>query len=125
MPQERRAVILAFICHFALLGSYYILRPVRDTVATVFGVNHLQDLFTATFIGAILGSALYAALASRLKLTGLLPGVFWFWLLNIVLFEGLFHLWPESRAVAAAYYVWFSVVNLFMISVFWSKGECP
>ena len=27
---------------------------------------------------------------------------------------------PESRAVGGSYYVWFSVANLFMISVFWS-----
>ena len=35
----RRAVALAFACNFLLLGSYYILRPVRDTVATIFGVD--------------------------------------------------------------------------------------
>ena len=36
-PQERRAVMLAFLCSSVLMGSYYILRPVRDTVATEFG----------------------------------------------------------------------------------------
>ena len=42
---------LAFACNFILMGSYYILRPLRDTVATVVGVDHLQTLFTGTFIG--------------------------------------------------------------------------
>src|SRR5476649_91019 len=119
-PHERRAVALAFLCNFLLLGSYYILRPVRDTVATLFGVDQLQNLFTATFVGTLIASPIYAALASRLKLTRLLPGVFWFWLLNIALFEVLFRLAPQNRWIGAAYYVWFSVVNLFMISVFWS-----
>jgi AAA family ATP:ADP antiporter len=119
-PHERRAVILAFMCNFVLLGSYYILRPVRDTVATVIGVDQLQNLFTATFVGTLVASPVYAMLASRLKLTRLLPGVFWFWLANVLLFQLLFELAPQSLAVAAAYYVWFSVVNLFMISVFWS-----
>jgi AAA family ATP:ADP antiporter len=77
-PQERRAVTLAFICNFVLLGSYYILRPVRDTVATVVGVGRLQLLFTATFVGTLAASPLYAMLASRFKLARLLPGVFWF-----------------------------------------------
>ena len=117
---ERRAVTLAFACNFVLLGSYYILRPLRDTVATIFGVGELQQLFTATFVGTLLGSALFAALASRIRLTRLLPGVFWFWLGNVLLFEALFGLAPENRWLGAAYYVWFSVANLFMISVFWS-----
>jgi AAA family ATP:ADP antiporter len=103
-----------------LLGSYYILKPVRDTVATVFGVDELQNLFTGTFIGTLIASPIYAWLASRVTLKRLLPGVFWFWLLNVLLFQVLLRRAPESRAVAAAYYIWFSVVNLFMISVFWS-----
>jgi ATP:ADP antiporter, AAA family len=119
-PQERRAVLLAFMCNFVLLGSYYILRPVRDTMATVIGVGQLQNLFTATFIGTLVASPIYAMLASRLKLTRLLPGVFWFWLFNVLLFQLLFALAPQNVWVAAAYYVWFSVANLFMISLFWS-----
>jgi AAA family ATP:ADP antiporter len=119
-PHERRAVLLAFMCNFVLLGSYYILRPVRDTVATVIGVGQLQNLFTATFIGTLVASPIYAMLAARLRLTRLLPGVFCFWLLNVLLFQLLFALAPHNVWVAAAYYVWFSVANLFMISLFWS-----
>ena len=119
-PNEHRAVVLAFMCNFMLLGSYYILKPLRDTTATVFGSGQLQWLFTATFIGTLIASPVYVLLASRLALKRLLPGVFWFWLLNVLLFEALFRLAPDNRAVAGAYFIWFSVVNLFMISVFWS-----
>lgn len=119
-PHERWAVALAFACNFMLLGSYYILKPVRDTEATVFGVDALPDLFTGTFIGTLIASPLYAWLAQRLTLKRLLPGVFWFWFLNVLLFQFLLQRAPDNRAVAASYYIWFSVVNLFMISVFWS-----
>jgi len=119
-PDERKAVVLASLCSFVLLGSYYILRPLRDTVATVLGVDQLQRLFTATFVGTVLASAIYAALVTRIRLTRLLPGLFWFWLGNVLLFEVLFRLSPENRWLSASYYVWFSVTNLFMISVFWS-----
>jgi AAA family ATP:ADP antiporter len=119
-PQERHAVLLAFTCNFVLLGSYYILRPVRDTVATVIGVGQLQYLFSATFLGTLVASPLYAMLAGRFKLSWLLPGVFWFWLFDVLLFQLLFVLLPGNVWVAAAYYVWFSVANLFMISLFWS-----
>jgi AAA family ATP:ADP antiporter len=120
LPHERRAVTLAFACNFLVLASYYILRPVRDTVATVFGTDQLQLLFTATFIGSVIASPIYAWLATRVRLNRLLPGVFWFWLLNVLLFQVLFKIAPDNRWIGGAYYVWFSVVNLFMISVFWT-----
>jgi AAA family ATP:ADP antiporter len=119
-PQEHRALVLAFACNFTLLASYYILRPLRDTVATVIGANQLQNLFTATFIGTFLASALYSTIASRIRLNRLLPGAFWFWLGSIALFALLFQRAPDNRWLGAAFYVWFSVMNLFMISVFWS-----
>jgi ATP:ADP antiporter, AAA family len=119
-PHERTAVLLAFLCYFVLFASYYILRPVRDTAATVFGVESLDWLFTGTFIGTIVASPLYAWLASRLKLRRFLPAVLWFWLLNLVGFAGYFAVAPESRLLAAIYYWWFSIANLFMISIFWS-----
>jgi AAA family ATP:ADP antiporter len=120
LAHERRAVMLAFACNFLLLASYYILRPVRDTVATVFGADQLQLLFTGTFIGTLIAAPIYAWLSARVRLNRLLPGVFWFWLANVLLFQVLFKLAPENRWIGAAYYVWFSVINLFMISVFWT-----
>ena len=119
-PHERRAVVLAFLCYCTLFGSYYILRPVRDTFATEFGFNDLPLLFTGTFFGSLLASPLYAALAARFAVQRLLPGVFWFWLLNVLAFDALLEVAPHSSLIAGAYYIWFSVFNLFMISVFWS-----
>jgi AAA family ATP:ADP antiporter len=119
LPPERRAVMLAFACNFMVLASYYILRPVRDTIATNYS-DQLQLLFTGTFIGTLIASPIYAWLAARVRLNRLLPGVFWFWLVNVLLFEVLFKLFPDNRWIGGAYYVWFSVVNLFMISVFWT-----
>ena len=112
--------MLAFSCNFMLLGSYYILRPVRDTIATVFGADQLQLLFTGTFIGTLIASPVYAWLTARVRLNRLLPGVFWFWLANVLLFQVLFKMAPGNLWIGGAYYVWFSAVNLFMVSVFWT-----
>ncbi len=117
---ERLAVSLAFLCNLVLFASYYILRPLRDTMATVFGVDQLQNLFTGTFAFTLLCSPLFSAAAARIRLTRFLPGIFWFWLANILLFYALFLWLPHNRWVAAAYFWWFSVVNLFLISVFWT-----
>jgi AAA family ATP:ADP antiporter len=119
-PHERTAVLLAVLCNFMLLGSYYILRPVRDAMATVVGVDQLQNLFTGTLIFTVLCAPLFAWLTGHFKLSRVLPGIFWFWIINILIFYVLFQNSTENRWVAAAYFWWFSVVNLFMISVFWS-----
>jgi ATP:ADP antiporter, AAA family len=119
-PGERTALALSTLCYFVLLGSYYILRPVRDTLATDFGPQQLQLLFTGTFVGCLCASPIYAALASRVPLKRLLPGVFWFWLLDVLVFAALLRADPASRWIAAVYFVWLSVTNMFMLSVFWS-----
>jgi AAA family ATP:ADP antiporter len=119
-PSELRGVMLAFSCNFILLASYYILRPLRDTMATVFGVAQLQDLFTGTFVITLVCAPIFAWSAANIRLTRLLPGVFWFLLLDLLLFYGLFRTIPGDRWTAAAFYLWFSVVNLFLISIFWT-----
>ena len=119
-PHETRAVALAFLFNFVLLGSYYILRPVRDTMATVFGVSQLQTLFTGTFIVVLLAAPLFAWVASKVTLARLLPGVFWFLIACILIFYALFVTMPQSRWVAAAYYWWLSGINLFLITIFWT-----
>ena len=112
--------MLAFLCNFVLLGSYYLLRPVRDAVATVFGVGQLQNLFTGTLLLTLLCSPVFAWLTDTFKLSRVLPGVFWFLILDLLGFCAWFQAAPDSRVLAAAFFWWFSVVNLFMISVFWS-----
>jgi ATP:ADP antiporter, AAA family len=119
-PQETRALTLAFLCNFMLLGSYYILRPLRDTMATVFGVQELQNLFTGTFVVVLLCAPLFAWMTSRFRLTRAIPGVFWFLLSNLFIFYALFKTDPQNRWVAAAYFWWFSAINLILISVFWT-----
>src|SRR5262249_17524233 len=71
---EVRAVTLAFVCNFVLLASYYVLRPVRDAMATVFGVNQLQNLFTGTLILTLICSPAFAWLTDTFKVSEVLVG---------------------------------------------------
>src|SRR4249920_3875388 len=90
-PYERKAALLAFACNFVLLGSYYILRPVRDAMATVFGVEHLQELFTGTLILTLVCAPIFAWLTDTFKLSRVLPGVFWFLIADLLIFYVCFH----------------------------------
>ncbi len=117
---EWPAVLASFAYFFFLLFSYYILRPVRDEMGIRGGVDNLQWLFTATFIAMLLAVPLFSALASYFRRALLLPAVYGFFIACI----GGFWLWLQSDVAmdwaARVFFVWLSVFNLFVVSVFWS-----
>jgi AAA family ATP:ADP antiporter len=121
-PYEIKAVVLGFLYFFFLLGSYYILRPVRDAMGITYGTEHLEDLFTVVFFATFITAPIYAFFANRLKLSTLLPWVYGFFAITIVLFYAMFASTDvaSDRMIAAAFYVWISVFNMFITSVFWS-----
>jgi len=119
-PAEIKAVVLSFIYFFFLMASYFILRPLRDTMGTVYGVAHLQELFTGTFVVSFIVAPVYAGFASRIRLATFLPWVYGFIALSMILFYVLFATVANDRWVAAAFFVWTSTFNLLTISVFWS-----
>ncbi|HEX3755594.1 MAG TPA: MFS transporter [Rhizomicrobium sp.] len=119
-PQEVRAVLIAFTYFFFLMASYFILRPLRDTMGSVYGVKHLQDLFTGTFLLSFIVAPVFAGLASRIRLAVFLPWVYGFIAITMVGFYFAFQANENNRWIAAAFYVWLSTFNLLTISVFWS-----
>jgi ATP:ADP antiporter, AAA family len=120
-PYELKAVILSMLYFFFLFGSYSVVKPVRDAMGTVYGVAHLQELFTATLVASFVFAPLYSGLASRIKLSTFLPWVYGFVAVTILVFYALFESGQyQDRWIAAAFYVWVSTFNMLIISVFWS-----
>ena len=119
-PGELKAVLSSFAYFFFLMASYFILRPLRDTMGTVYGVAHLQELFTGTFLLSLVAAPVFAGFASRVRLATFLPWVYWFIAITMVIFYALFRSVANDRWVAAAFYIWLSTFNLITISVFWS-----
>jgi AAA family ATP:ADP antiporter len=120
---ELRAVILSMLYFFFLFGSYSVIKPVRDAIGTVYGVEHYQELFTATFLASLVFAPLYSGLASRIRLATFLPCVYGFIAASILLFFVLFRGVSDPGQlhwVSAAFYVWVSTFNILIISVFWS-----
>lgn len=118
-PGEPKRVALAFTAFFLILCSYYILRPVRDTMAVQYGAGRLQYLFTATFIFTLLIVPCFGWVVKRLPRAYVLPAVYGFVILNLMAFQAAFAE-GATRATAAAFFVWLSVFNLFVVSLFWS-----
>jgi len=117
---ERSAVAWSFAYFFCLLCGYYILRPLRDEMGIQGGVDALPWVFTAT-LGAMLAAVpLYGWLASRLPRRRLLPAVYLFFVANLLVYFALFRAGVSPQWVARVFFVWVSVYNLFVVSVFWS-----
>jgi len=117
---EWRPVAWSFLYFFCLLGGYYVLRPVRDEMGIQSGLQNLPWLFTATFVAMLLAVPLYGWAATRFARRSLLPVVYGFFIVNLLAFYVAFTGGAPVAVVARVFFVWLSVFNLFVVSVFWS-----
>ena len=118
-PDEMRAMLWAFVYFFCLLSGYYILRPLRDESGIAVGVGNLQWLFTGTFFVMLAVAPLFGALVTRVPRRQFIPWVYHFFAASLVLFFALGHAIPGQPYVAGAFFMWVSVFNLFVVTVFW------
>ena len=119
-PGEERAMMWAFSYFFVLLCSYYILRPMRDEMGIAGGVENLQWLFSGTFVAMLAMVPVFGWLTARYSRAVFLPVVYGFFITNLLLFYILFKSDLTAAWVARAFFIWVSVFNLFVVSVFWS-----
>ena len=119
-PQELKALSWSCVYFFALLCSYYILRPLRDEMGIAGGVKNLQWLFTGTFLAMLAVVPLFGWITSHYPRKRFLPYVYYFFIGNILLFFVLFKSNITHAVVARAFFIWVSVFSLFVVSVFWS-----
>jgi AAA family ATP:ADP antiporter len=120
-PEEARAVGWCWLYIFSVLSSYYILRPIRDQMGVAGGVANLPWLFTGTLGGMVLLNLPFAWLVKKLPRSRFIPLTYRFFALNIVLFAIALHVASAEQAiwVGRIFFIWASVYNLFVVSVFW------
>ncbi|MFC7516412.1 NTP/NDP exchange transporter [Herbaspirillum sp. GCM10030257] len=110
----------AALAFFLLLSSYTMLRPVRDDMAVRFGADRLHWLFTGTFLCTLAVIPLFGAVVHHVRRNAILPVCYGFLIMNLLGFCAAFR--AEGNAwTAAAFFIWLSVFNLFVVSLFWSN----
>jgi AAA family ATP:ADP antiporter len=119
---EVAAVLWSCAYFFFVLSAYYVLRPIRDETGVAGGVDKLAWLFTATLVAMLTVHPLYAALVARLPRRRFVPLIYRFFILNLVIFFLLFRSADPAQSVwiGRVFFIWTSVFNLFVVSVFWS-----
>ena len=121
-PGEWKALWCAFAFHFLVLASYYVLRPIRDEIGAAGGLESLSWLFTATLVAMLAANVLFSAVAARLSRRRFIPLAYRFFIATLAAFFLLMQVEPAGSVswVGRAFYVWVSVFNLFVVSVFWA-----
>jgi len=117
---EVRSTLASFGLVLILMGSYYILRPVRDAMASDWSDAEVSWLWTFTFICSTFAVWLYGAAVARVSIRRLVPSVYGLFAASF----GLFYIGTQTLQngvlLDKAFYVWTSLFSLFHISVFWS-----
>src|SRR5437762_7118330 len=121
-PEEIRALWLGFAFHFLILTGYYIMRPIRDSIAAGSRLETLPWMFTATLVAMLIANTLFAAIVARMSRRKFIPLAYTFFIFNLALFFVLMRTGsPEQQVwIGRALYVWVSVFNLFNTAIFWA-----
>ncbi len=119
-PGEGPGVVAAFLLYFCVFAGYFAVRPVRETVGTIIGAKAVGDLFVITWIASIAIVPAYGALCARFRRQVFLPWIYGFIALSLGLCGLVFLRDENNAAVGSFFYVLISVLNLFIVSVFWS-----
>ena len=123
-PEEVAVLFWCWLYIFAVLSSYYIMRPIRDEMGVAGGVNNLQWLFTGTLVGMVVLNLPFAYLVKTLPRRRFIPLTYRFFALNIILFAGALFLADAAQTVwvGRIFFIWVSVYNLFVVSIFWQMN---
>ncbi|MDA9342598.1 MFS transporter [Gammaproteobacteria bacterium] len=118
--REIKAVIFSFLFVVVLMSAYYILRPVRDAMASDWTDAEVSWLWTINFFISTAIVALYGLMVSKFRFRLLVPVMYGIFAGSFVIFYVLASISDDRTIIDKAFYVWVSVFSLFHISVFWS-----
>ena len=120
---EGTVVLLSAAYFFCLLSAWFVLRPIRDQFGVAGGSENVHLLFTATLAGMLVAHPVYAFIVSRWPRRRFVTVTYRFFMVCLLAFYVLLLTLPEGPApvwAGRSFFVWASVFNLFVVSVFWS-----
>ena len=118
--QEVKAVIFSFLFVVVLMTAYYILRPVRDAMASDWTDAEVSWLWTLNFFISTAIVALYGVMVSKFRFRLLVPAMYSIFAISFIIFYSLGFAFEDRTVIDKSFYVWVSVFSLFHISVFWT-----
>jgi AAA family ATP:ADP antiporter len=120
--EQAAAPMLSALAFFFVMTSYYIIRPVRDQLSGAVGSQSLPLFYGAVFVVMLLLTPLFGMLVARFRRRQLLGWSYSFFILCLLAFVPAFMAQERigARELGVVFFVWVSVFNLFVVSLFWS-----
>ncbi len=116
---EVAALLVSFAYVFLVLSAYYVIRPVRDEMGVTLGRDALETLFTVVFFIMLAAVPLYGFVVSHFPRRLIVPLVYVFFVANLIVFWLVLGRNGTSKLAAGTFFIWASVFNLFIVSLFW------
>ena len=122
MPGEWGRVALSGGCFFFLLFGYFLLRPIREAMGVQRSMNDLRWLFLITCAVSLIATLAFGGVVSRMDRKRFISFAYRAVMVCLLGFIVARQTLDGDRLVYSGYvfYVWLSVVNLFITSVFWA-----
>ncbi len=120
--EQAAAPTMSALAFFFVMTSYYIIRPVRDQLSGAVGSQSLPLFYGAVFVVMLLLTPLFGMLVARFRRRQLLGWSYSFFILCLLAFIPAFMAQERigARELGVVFFVWVSVFNLFVVSLFWS-----
>jgi AAA family ATP:ADP antiporter len=119
---ERTGLILSTLAFFLVMAGYYIIRPVRDQLGGAVGSQSLPLFYGVVFVVMLLLTPVFGWLVAYVSRRRLLAWSYSFFIVCLLAFVPAFLAQERigARLLGVVFYVWVSVFNLFVVSLFWS-----
>ncbi|MCP5145917.1 MAG: MFS transporter [Gammaproteobacteria bacterium] len=122
--EEIQPALAAFTFVFIAMAAYYLMRPLRDAMASDWSNAEIAALWNMQLVLSGVSVAVYGYLCARLRFARLVPGVYLFFAMSFAAFYAGAGIAANHVLIDKAFYLWVSLFSLFHVSVFWSlMGE--
>lgn len=117
---ELRATVVSFLMVFLLMASYFVLRPVRDAMASDWSDAEVSLLWNLQFFISAGIVAAYGFMVTHVRFSAVVPLVYGIFATSFVAFYFLTPLFVQPAVIEKTFYLWVGAFSLFHLSVFWS-----
>ena len=119
---EGSGLTLSTLAFFLVMAGYYMIRPVRDQLGGAVGSQSLPLFYAVTFGVMLALTPVFGWLVARVSRRRLLAWSYSFFIVCLFAFVPAFMAQDRigARELGVVFFVWASVFNLFVVSLFWS-----
>lgn len=115
---EVTAALGSFVTFALVLGGYYLIRPVRENISAEATADQRQLWFLLVFVVMLAAVPVFAWIVARIPRSAVMPTIYGIFVAMMVGFWFALGM-DGGAALGGAFFVFASVFNLFVVSLFW------